>query len=54
MKSRMTKGSVLKLTGLPEGIKREDLKEFFGQYATVAWADFDQGDVEVSFPIMLK
>lgn len=33
---------------MSEETEREDVKNYFSDYATVAWVDFDKGDQEVS------
>lgn len=43
-KSRMVKGAVLELKNLPDGVTRENFKEKFGKFGTVAWVDFEKGE----------
>ena len=46
---RMTKGAVLRLTGLPsDGVAREDIQASLEVFAKVKWIDFEKGQTEVS------
>ncbi|XP_074650078.1 lupus La protein homolog B-like [Tubulanus polymorphus] len=43
---QLVKGTVLHLTGMKDGVKREDIKELFKDSGEIAWVDFDMGDDE--------
>lgn len=43
---RITKGALLRITGIDKEVKREDIKEFFNSISKVHWVDFDTGDSE--------
>jgi len=38
----ITKGAILKLTGLPEGLRIETMKEGFREWGTVNWVDYEK------------
>lgn len=40
------KGLLLHFTGASDQTSREDLKEVFGDYGTIAWVEFDRGQTE--------
>ncbi|KAF6025506.1 La [Bugula neritina] len=42
--ARITRSSVLKVTGIPDETPIDKIKEFFGKYGDVAWVDFGKGD----------
>lgn len=42
----IVKGCVVHVKGLVAGTQREDLKDAFGKYGSVAWVDFNRDDVE--------
>jgi len=46
--ARITRSSVLKVTGIPDETPIDKIKEFFGKYGDVAWVDFGKGDDHVS------
>ncbi|OWF42081.1 lupus La protein homolog [Mizuhopecten yessoensis] len=47
LKDSITKGTVLHVSGIKgEETEREDLKNYFSDFGTIAWVDFDRGDNE--------
>ncbi|KAK2141292.1 hypothetical protein LSH36_1126g00042 [Paralvinella palmiformis] len=43
---RITKGAVLHISNIPEGVTFEELKALFQDHGKVAWAEFQKGDKE--------
>ena len=44
----LTPGAILHLTGISsEDVTMDDFKNYFGDYATVKWVDFNKGDNQV-------
>lgn len=46
LRATITLGTILHLKNMSEETEREDVKNYFSDYATVAWVDFDKGDQE--------
>ncbi|XP_033728297.1 lupus La protein homolog [Pecten maximus] len=47
LKDTITKGTVLHVSGIKgEETEREHLKNYFSDFGTIAWVDFDKGDKE--------
>ncbi|XP_060067002.1 lupus La protein homolog [Ylistrum balloti] len=47
LKDTITKGTVLHISGIQgEETEREHLKNYFSDFGTIAWVDFDKGDKE--------
>ena len=43
----MTKGAVVFVKGLNKDTSREDIKNFFQEFGTVAWVEYAKGDEKV-------
>lgn len=48
LQSKITRGSILKVSGIEDKTEMVKIKEFFGKFGKVAWVDFGSGDKFVS------
>jgi hypothetical protein len=44
---QMTRGAVLFMKGLTKETTIDNIKEYFGQFGTVAWVEYAKGDEKV-------
>jgi len=44
LQSKITRGSILKVSGIEDKTEMVKIKEFFGKFGKVAWVDFGSGD----------